>query len=111
MSVEALLKLKDDVAAALGRKADSLKQELARLGGDAADIVHIARYGKKSLLGRKVAPKYRNSKTGATWAGRGAQPVWLRDAIKGGAKAEDFLIVKSKAVSKKTARKKRRKRK
>jgi DNA-binding protein H-NS len=111
MSVEALLKLKDEVSAALGRKATSLKQELARLGDDAVDIVHIARYGRKSLKNRKVPPKYRDRKSGATWAGRGAQPVWLRDALKGGAKIDDFLIEKSKAAPKKSARKTRRKRK
>ncbi len=99
MPLEALLKLKEDVAAALSRKAESLKQELARLGDHVADTVHTARYGKGSLKARKVAPKYRDRKTGATWAGRGAQPVWLREAIKGGARLEDFLIAKPAAAA------------
>lgn len=29
--------------------------------------------------GYKVAPKYRDPKTGVTWSGRGKTPVWLRD--------------------------------
>lgn len=27
----------------------------------------------------KVAPKYRNPETGATWTGRGKPPVWIRN--------------------------------
>ncbi len=26
----------------------------------------------------KVAPKYRDPETGATWSGRGREPLWLR---------------------------------
>jgi DNA-binding protein H-NS len=33
------------------------------------------------MKGRKVPAKYRD-KEGNTWAGRGAQPVWLREKIK-----------------------------
>ncbi|MBL8326096.1 MAG: H-NS histone family protein [Rubrivivax sp.] len=40
---------------------------------------------------RKVAPKYRDEH-GNTWAGRGKRPVWLRDALAGGRKLEDFAI-------------------
>src|SRR5262249_863580 len=46
------------------------------------------------LQGRKIAPKYRGP-SGETWAGRGAKPRWLVDAIKGGKKIENFLIDKS----------------
>jgi H-NS histone family len=34
------------------------------------------------MKGRKVPVKYRD-KAGNTWAGRGAQPVWLREASPG----------------------------
>src|SRR5467141_2119952 len=97
MSVDALLKLKDDIGAALSKKADALKKELASLGSDYAEVGRIAVYGKKrrsSLKGRKVAIKYRD-KSGNTWAGRGAQPRWLTAAIKAGAKRDDFLVDKS----------------
>jgi DNA-binding protein H-NS len=39
----------------------------------------------------KVAPKFRDEK-GNTWAGRGKRPIWLRDALAGGRKLEDFAI-------------------
>lgn len=42
--------------------------------------------------GGKVPPKYRNAATGETWSGRGLQPKWLRAAIGGGARIEDFAI-------------------
>jgi DNA-binding protein H-NS len=107
LSVEALFKLRDEVAAALGQKAEALKKELASLGADYAEVGRIAVYGrKKSLQGRKVPIKYRD-KSGNTWAGRGAQPRWLTAAIKAGAKRDDFLVDKSaKKTRKKTRRKK-----
>jgi len=49
-----------------------------------------------ALKGRKVFPKYR-SRSGDTWAGRGAKPKWLVAAIKGGKKLEDFLIDKGRS--------------
>lgn len=40
----------------------------------------------------KVAAKYRNAATGETWTGRGLQPKWLKAALAGGAKIEEFTI-------------------
>ena len=105
LSVEALFKLRDDVAAALSQKAEALKKELRSLDEDYAEVGRIAIYGRKrgsSLKGRKAPIKYRD-KSGNTWAGRGAQPRWLTAAIKAGAKRDDFLVDK-------TARKVRKKR-
>jgi DNA-binding protein H-NS len=115
LSVEALFQLRDDVAAALSRKAEALKKELAAIGSDYAEVGRIAVYGKKrggSVKGRKVPIKYRD-KAGNTWAGRGAQPRWLTAAIKAGAKRDDFLVDKSaaKKVRKKSRRKKVRRKK
>ena len=104
MSVDALLKLRDEIGVTLGKKADALKKELAALGADYAEVGRIAIYGRKR---RKVPAKYRNPKTGDTWAGRGSQPVWMREAIKAGKKPDDFLIDK-KAMKKKVRREKRR---
>ena len=99
MSVDALLKLRDDIGAVLGRKADELKGQLSRLTGG-GDVVRNGRKKKgRATKGRKVAPKYRDSE-GNTWAGRGAQPRWLTAAIKSGKKREDFLIDKSAAPRK-----------
>ena len=109
LSVEALFKLRDDVAAALGRKADALKKELAALGSDYAEVGRIAVYGKKrgsSLKGKKAAVKYRD-RSGNHWSGRGATPRWMVAAMKAGAKRDDFLVDKSASkVTKKTRRKK-----
>ena len=72
-SIQALVKLRDEVRAVLASKAASLRKELSAVGSDFADVGKIAMYGKKkSLVGRKVAAKYRDPKTGETWSGRGA---------------------------------------
>ena len=105
MSVEALLKLRDDIGATLSRKADELKGQLSRLTGGE---VGSGRKGR-ATKGRKVAAKYQDSE-GNTWAGRGAQPRWLTAAIKSGKKREDFLIDKS-AASRRGAKKTRGRRK
>jgi hypothetical protein len=60
------------------------------------------------LKGRKAAIKYRD-RSGNTWAGRGAQPIWLREKLKAGAKLEDFAVNKSVA-SRNASRKKSKKR-
>lgn len=48
-----------------------------------------AKKGKKKAA---IPPKYRNPETGATWAGRGKHPAWLREALASGRKVEEFLI-------------------
>lgn len=49
--------------------------------------------GKSSAnAGRKVAPKFRNPATGETWTGRGLQPKWLKAALEGGRKLEEFAL-------------------
>ena len=104
MSVDALLKLRDDIGTVLSQKANQLKHQLSRLGGE----VGIKRRGRPSVLkGRKAAIKYRD-RSGNTWAGRGAQPVWLREKLKAGAKLEDFAV--QRAASKKASPRKTSKR-
>jgi DNA-binding protein H-NS len=51
----------------------------------------VMRGGGSALRGRKVPPKYR-SRSGETWAGRGARPRWMVAALKKGKKMDDFLI-------------------
>ena len=46
---------------------------------------------KKSAK-RKVAAKYKDPQSGATWSGRGLTPKWLAEKEKAGAKREEFLI-------------------
>ena len=50
---------------------------------------------KKARRGRKVAPMYRNTKTGETWSGRGRPARWLATAEKEGRKRAEFLIKRS----------------
>src|SRR5262249_6240404 len=106
LSVEALLKLRDDGGAMLSRRADELKQQLSRLGDGGLVVSARTAGGRRSLKGRKVPPKYRDSE-GNAWSGRGAQPRWMTAAIKAGAKRDDFLIDNS---AKKASRKRRAKR-
>src|SRR5262245_25957880 len=99
MSVEALLKLRDDVGKVLSQKTVQLEAQLSKLGGEGG------RRGRGSAMkGKKVPAKYRD-KAGNTWAGRGAQPVWLREKLKAGAKLEDFAVQKTAAARKASPRK------
>jgi DNA-binding protein H-NS len=91
MSVDALLKLREDINKVLDRKANELRSQLSMLGH--APTNKMGQRGP--LKGRKVPPKYR-SPSGETWAGRGARPRWLVAAIKRGKKVEDFLIGKQR---------------
>ena len=98
MNVEALMDLRMRVDEMLVEHRANLIEQLERTA-----VVGLRRVGRSGALkGRKVPPKYRGP-SGETWAGRGARPRWLVDAIKGGKKLDDFLIDKS-------ARKQRRKR-
>ena len=100
MSIEGLLDLRRRVDEMLHERRADLEKQLKRIG--VVGGRRVVRGGGSALKGRKVPPKYR-SRSGETWAGRGAKPRWLVDAIKGGRKLDDFLIDKS-------ARKRRRKR-
>jgi DNA-binding protein H-NS len=94
MSVDALLKLRGDIEKTLSRKAAQLKEQLSTLDDEGGG------YWKRGLGSplreRKVAIKYRD-RSGNTWAGRGAQPVWLREKLKAGAKLEGFAVQKTVA--------------
>jgi len=95
VSIDGLLKLRDEVEKALSRRAKELQDQLSRLGRAPA-----FRGGGSSLKGRKAPVKYRD-RSGNTWAGRGAQPVWLREKLKAGAKLENFAVHKTPKKSKK----------
>jgi DNA-binding protein H-NS len=106
LSVEELLKLRDDVGKVLGQKAVELEEQLSMLGSE----VGTRRRGRRSAMkGRKVAIKYRD-KEGNTWAGRGAQPVWLREKLKAGAMLEDFAVQKAAAARKASPKKSKKRR-
>jgi DNA-binding protein H-NS len=89
MDVEALMNLRNRVDEMLVEHRAKLIEQLERIavvGGR-----RVVRGGGSALKGRKVAPKYR-SRSGETWAGRGAKPKWMVDAMKKGRKLDDFLI-------------------
>jgi DNA-binding protein H-NS len=101
MNVEALMDLREQIDETLVKRRAELETQLARMGAGVG-----ARGGRSVLKGRKVPPKYR-SRSGETWAGRGARPRWLVDAIKGGKKLDDFLIDKSAPKRRRKRRSKR----
>jgi DNA-binding protein H-NS len=100
MSIDALLKLRDEVGAILSSKATELQRQLARLGG--GDGVDSGKRrgrppGKRSALkGKKVAPQFRSKKyPKLTWSGRGAMAGWMKEEMKGTKlKKEDFRIAR-----------------
>ena len=99
MSVDALIKLRDEVGAILSSKAAELQRQLARLGGrDGVDNgKRRARPRKRSALkGKKVAPQFRSKKNPKlTWSGRGAMAGWMKEEMKGTKlKKEDFRIAR-----------------
>jgi DNA-binding protein H-NS len=114
MSIDKLMKLKDQIEAALASKVTeqrrALELELSKLdrfeGGKGRGKSAFGRGGARGA----VAPKYRNPENPAeTWAGRGLKPRWLTAAIKGGKTIEDFAITAVTPSSKGNGRKKARK--
>jgi DNA-binding protein H-NS len=91
MNVEALLSLRDQIDKRLLELRTELEKQLAAITPAKGKAVRTG----SSLKGRKVPPKYR-SRSGETWAGRGARPKWLVEALKKGKKVDDFLIDKKR---------------
>jgi DNA-binding protein H-NS len=112
MDVDALLILRSRVDSQLATRRSDLQKQLARLqrlAAEASVVASSVENGRTSAMkGVKVKPKYRDVRTGETWAGRGVQPRWLTAALKAGKKLDDYLIDKS---ARQPARKTRRKRK
>jgi DNA-binding protein H-NS len=96
MNVEALLSLRTQIDKRLLELRAELEKQLATLTGQ-------AKPKSSGLKGRKVPPKYR-SPSGETWAGRGAKPKWMVEALKKGKRVEDFLIDKSAHKRKRRAK-------
>ncbi len=98
MNVQALLSLRTQIDERLVELRAELEKQLA--------AITPAKGKALSLKGRKVPPKYRSVK-GDTWAGRGARPRWMVEALKKGKKLDDFLIDKSAQKGRKKRRSKR----
>jgi len=68
---------------------------MAQHGLTAADVsaaYSAAHKGAAKTAGKKVAAKYRDPVTGATWTGRGLKPKWMAEAVAGGKTPTDFVI-------------------
>src|SRR5262245_37925526 len=91
LNVEELMDLRERVEGLLSERRAELQEQLERMDRANAVVSSRGGQGASALRGRKVPPKYR-SRSGETWAGRGAKPRWLVAAIKGGKKLDDFLI-------------------
>lgn len=77
-----------DAMARVGDEWDSAKAKAK----DAASAPG-RKTAKGPAKGSKLAPKFRHpDDPNLTWAGRGAQPVWLREAIAAGADIESFRV-------------------
>jgi len=86
LSTKALIELRKQIDAVLSLKRQELENQISVLAG-----LSSAGGSRRSLKGRKIAPKYRDSE-GNTWAGRGARPKWLVAALKKGKKLDSFLV-------------------
>jgi DNA-binding protein H-NS len=106
MNVEALMDLRMRVDETLLKRRADIEQQLARMNRAVVGGPRIVRGGRSALKGMKVPPKYR-SRSGETWAGRGARPRWLVAAIKSGKNPDDFLIDKSARNGRRKRRSKR----
>ena len=73
-------------------KVRALMAEFGLTGADIAGRVSVPRVPGTGKSTGKVAAKYRNAATNETWSGRGLQPKWLKAALAGGAKLEEFTI-------------------
>jgi DNA-binding protein H-NS len=113
MSIDKLMKLKEQVDDALAAKVSeqrrTLESELSKLHRfQGAGRGKAGRGGARGV----VAPKYRNPENpDETWAGRGLKPRWLTAAIKEGNTLEDFAITPEAGTSKKPRKMKKSKKK
>ena len=77
------------------RAISDVRTLMAQLGLTVDDVsgAHSASHnGASKTAGKKVAPKYRDPGTGATWSGRGLKPKWMAAAVAAGKTPSDFTI-------------------
>ncbi len=75
-----LAKVEDQIPKTRAREAQAVRDEvntiLAKKGLKLSDVLGQAGSARRSTKGRTVPPKFRDPKSGATWAGRGRRPAW-----------------------------------
>jgi len=77
------------------RAISDVRTLMAQHGLTVADVsgAHSASHnGASKTAGKKVAPKYRDPGTGATWTGRGLKPKWMAAAVAAGKTPSAFAI-------------------
>ena len=95
MTVDELKKHEEEVQRKIKEKQDEQKQAVINQIVEVVqtyeisieDLVNALGGMKIKRKGVKAEQKYRDPVTGATWSGRGKEPVWIRDKNR-----EDFLI-------------------
>lgn len=76
-------------------RADAIQKVrslMADFGLTVEDLSMRAPRGGRSSEPSKIAAKYRDPETGATWSGRGLKPKWLAARIEAGKKLEEFAV-------------------
>jgi DNA-binding protein H-NS len=114
MSLDDLIKLRDNITGLISQKAASARKELqdklAFIETMSGRLVGRRKARGSKLRGKKVVPKYRNpDNPSETWAGRGGTPRWVRDQLKKGRKMEDLAIAKGARGKAGVKRRRRRK--
>ena len=84
------------------KREERLKELNERIERDKAELAALSPVpiaAGKAKMENPSTPKYRDpAKPENTWAGRGKQPMWLKEKLEAGAKLEDFLIDKPEPV-------------
>lgn len=76
-----------------GEAIAAIRALMAEHGLTAADLDAKEPAARKAAKPTgKVAPKYRDPATGATWTGRGLKPKWMAEAVANGKQVTDFAI-------------------
>jgi DNA-binding protein H-NS len=84
MSIDALFKLRDEIADAISSRASDLRKQLESLTGEKTRGRKPGRPAGAKLRGGKVAPQFRSKKDpDLVWSGRGATPRWMKAEMKG----------------------------
>ncbi len=81
--------------AARNERSDAISKVRALMAEHGLSVADLGPRGTAKAArpkGSKVAAKYRDAATGDTWSGRGLRPNWLKAALAGGKKLEDFAV-------------------
>ena len=96
LTIEQLIEIRDRADELIGRKLldekKALQAKLSAIEKYERQSGAVKQPGASTVRKRRVAPKYRDPSSGATWAGRGQVPRWMAEYIKRGANREDFRI-------------------